>query len=142
LFKYVDDKDVFQKFYSRMLAKRLIYGASSSEELEVNMINRLKEICGVEYTSKLNKMFTDMSLSSDLNTKFKSYVKEKSLTGQGKQTECFENALSITFVLVVNMDILVLTAGAWPLNQKEDAGPDTNKIQIPTVVKHYVYHVI
>lgn len=83
LFKYVEDKDVFQKFYSRMLAKRLIYGASSSEELEVNMINRLKEICGVEYTSKLNKMFTDMSLSSDLNTKFKNYVKEKNLTGHG-----------------------------------------------------------
>lgn len=84
LFKYVEDKDVFQKFYSRMLAKRLIYGASSSEELEINMINRLKEICGVEYTSKLNKMFTDMSLSSDLNTKFKNFIKEKNLTGQGK----------------------------------------------------------
>jgi hypothetical protein len=81
LFKYVDDKDVFQKFYSRMLAKRLIYSASSSEELELNMINRLKEICGVEYTSKLNKMFTDMSLSSDLNTKFRSYLKEKETNG-------------------------------------------------------------
>jgi hypothetical protein len=64
-----------------MLAKRLIYSASSSEELELNMINRLKEICGVEYTSKLNKMFTDMSLSSDLNTKFKSFIKGN---GQGK----------------------------------------------------------
>lgn len=42
LFKYVDDKDVFQKFYSRMLAKRLIYGTSASEELEAEMINRLK----------------------------------------------------------------------------------------------------
>jgi hypothetical protein len=81
LFKYVDDKDVFQKFYSRMLAKRLIYSASSSEELELNMINRLKEICGVEYTSKLNKMFTDMSLSSDLNTKFRNYLKEKETNG-------------------------------------------------------------
>ncbi|KAI7879830.1 Cullin [Mucor mucedo] len=120
LFKYVEDKDVFQKFYSRMLAKRLIYGASSSEELEINMINRLKEICGVEYTSKLNKMFTDMSLSSDLNTKFKNFVKEKNLTGH------------------VNMDILVLTAGAWPLNQKEDVGPDTNKIQIPTVLENNI----
>lgn len=64
-----------------MLAKRLIYGASSSEELELNMINRLKEICGVEYTSKLNKMFTDMSLSSDLNTKFKSFIRGN---GQGR----------------------------------------------------------
>lgn len=42
LFKYVDDKDVFQKFYSRMLAKRLIYSTSASEEMEANMINRLK----------------------------------------------------------------------------------------------------
>lgn len=83
LFKYVDDKDVFQKFYSRMLAKRLIYNASSSEELEINMINRLKEICGVEYTSKLNKMFTDISLSSDLNSKFKAYLKENKLQTQG-----------------------------------------------------------
>ncbi|CAO3629909.1 unnamed protein product [Mucor fragilis] len=119
LFKYVDDKDVFQKFYSRMLAKRLIYGASSSEELELNMINRLKEICGVEYTSKLNKMFTDMSLSSDLNTKFRGYIKGN---GQG----------------LVNMDILVLTAGAWPLNQKDDAGPDTNKVQIPSVLENNI----
>jgi hypothetical protein len=120
LFKYVEDKDIFQKFYSRMLAKRLIYSVSVSEELEMNMINRLKEICGVEYTSKLSKMFTDISLSSDLNNKFKSYTKEKSPTGQ------------------VNMDILVLTAGAWPLNSKEDAGPDTNKLQIPTVMENNI----
>ncbi|KAI8642535.1 Cullin [Parasitella parasitica] len=118
LFKYVDDKDVFQKFYSRMLAKRLIYGASSSEELELNMINRLKEICGVEYTSKLNKMFTDMSLSSDLNTNVS-----------------YENVL---YIGLVNMDILVLTAGAWPLNQKDDAGPDTNKLQIPSLLENNI----
>lgn len=139
LFKYVEDKDVFQKFYSRMLAKRLIYGASSSEELEINMINRLKEICGVEYTSKLNKMFTDMSLSSDLNTKFKNYVKEKNLTGQGiKIKKKLHLNESTKKTLSVNMDILVLTAGAWPLNQKEDTGPDTNKIQIPAVVSFFL----
>ncbi|OBZ86289.1 Cullin-2 [Choanephora cucurbitarum] len=117
LFKYVDDKDVFQKFYSRMLAKRLIYNASSSEELEVNMINRLKEICGVEYTSKLNKMFTDISLSSDLNSKYKTHMRDK---GQ------------------VNMDILVLTAGAWPLNQKEEAGAEANKLQIPSILENCI----
>jgi len=42
LFKYVDDKDVFQKFYSRMLAKRLIYDNSVSDDAESNMISRLK----------------------------------------------------------------------------------------------------
>ncbi|KAG1463716.1 hypothetical protein G6F46_001468 [Rhizopus delemar] len=120
LFKYVDDKDVFQKFYSRMLAKRLIYNASLSEELEINMINRLKEICGVEYTSKLNKMFTDITLSSDLNSKFKAYIKENQLQPQG------------------NVEALVLTAGAWPLNQKDDTATDTNKLMLPAILENNI----
>ena len=35
IFQYVDDKDIFQKFYSKMLAKRLIHGTSASDEAEV-----------------------------------------------------------------------------------------------------------
>lgn len=44
---------------------------------------------------------------------------------------------NLVYVDLVNMDILVLTAGAWPLNQKDDAGTDTNKLQIPSVVRFY-----
>jgi hypothetical protein len=47
-----------------------------------------KEICGVEYTSKLNKMFTDVSLSSDLNANFKDYIKSQPSTKlKGKERE-------------------------------------------------------
>lgn len=42
VFKYLDDKDIFQKFYSRMLAKRLIHQQSYSMDAEEMMINRLK----------------------------------------------------------------------------------------------------
>jgi len=42
VFKYIDDKDVFQKFYSRMLAKRLIHQQSQSMDAEEAMIDRLK----------------------------------------------------------------------------------------------------
>ena len=35
IFRYVDDKDVFQKFYSKMLAKRLVQGNSASDDAEV-----------------------------------------------------------------------------------------------------------
>lgn len=42
IFKYIDDKDVFQKFYSRMLARRLIHQQSQSMDSEEAMINRLK----------------------------------------------------------------------------------------------------
>ncbi len=44
MFKYLQEKDVFQKFYSRMLAKRLIYGLSISEDSEMNLISGLKVI--------------------------------------------------------------------------------------------------
>ncbi|KAL1921300.1 uncharacterized protein VTP21DRAFT_11016 [Calcarisporiella thermophila] len=98
LFKYVDDKDVFQKFYSRMLAKRLILGLSYSDEMEANMISKLKTTCGVEYTSKLQRMFTDMTVSSDLVTNFRDYLERSGVA------------------LAVEFNIVVLTAGSWPLS--------------------------
>jgi hypothetical protein len=66
----VDDKDIFQKFYSKMLAKRLIHSTSASDEAEASMISKLKQCCGYEYTSKLQQMFTDITLSAELNSKF------------------------------------------------------------------------
>jgi cullin 1 len=76
VFKYVEDKDVFQKFYSKMLAKRLVNGSSASDDAEASMISKLKEACGYEYTSKLQRMFTDMSLSKELNDNFKERMQQ------------------------------------------------------------------
>lgn len=58
VFKYIEDKDVFQKFYSKMLAKRLVHFQSASDDAEGNMISRLREECGVEYTSRMTRMFS------------------------------------------------------------------------------------
>lgn len=74
VFKYIEDKDVFQKFYSKMLARRLIYASSASDDAEANMITRLKEACGTDYTSKLQKMFQDITLCKDLNDSFKDHM--------------------------------------------------------------------
>ncbi|XP_044733611.1 cullin-2-like [Chrysoperla carnea] len=41
IFRYLDDKDYFHKFYSRLLAKRLIY-KQSDMNIEELMINKLK----------------------------------------------------------------------------------------------------
>jgi cullin 1 len=56
IFKYIDDKDVFQKFYSKNLANRLVRQRSASDEAEASMISKLKEVCGVDYTIRLQKM--------------------------------------------------------------------------------------
>jgi hypothetical protein len=37
------------------------------------------------------------------------------------------------------MDMLVLTAGAWPLNQKEEGNAEANKLQIPSVVSSVIF---
>ena len=58
LFKYIDDKDVFQSYYTTKLSKRLIHSVSASDEAEASMISKLKEACGFEYTNKLQRMFT------------------------------------------------------------------------------------
>lgn len=99
IFKYIDDKDVFQKFYSRMLAKRLIHQQTQSMDAEEAMINRLKQACGYEFTSKLHRMFTDISVSTDLNNKFNEFLKNDNID------------------LGINFSIYVLQAGAWPLGQ-------------------------
>lgn len=42
VFKYIEDKDVFQKFYAKMLAKRLVHQNSASDDAEASMISKLK----------------------------------------------------------------------------------------------------
>jgi cullin 1 len=104
VFKYIEDKDVFQTFYSKQLAKRLIHGTSASEDLEGVMIGKLKSTCGYEYTSKLQRMFNDMSVSRDLLERFKVWLEDKGHTE-----------------LNVDFSILVLATGSWPLQP-----PSTN----------------
>ena len=101
IFKYIEDKDVYQKFYSRMLAKRLIHEQSQSMDAEEAMINKLKQACGYEFTNKLHRMFTDISVSTDLNNKFNNYLKSKD------------------YEIGINLAIKVLQAGAWPLGSTQ-----------------------
>ncbi|KAE9389355.1 Cullin-domain-containing protein [Gymnopus androsaceus JB14] len=98
LFKYLEDKDVFQTFYTTKLSKRLIHGVSASDESEASMISKLKEACGFEYTNKLQRMFTDMSLSKDLTDSFKERMSQN------------HDDMDITF------SIMVLGTNFWPLN--------------------------
>src|SRR5581483_7704934 len=56
VFKYLEDKDVFQEFYSKMLANRLVSHMSPSYEDEFLMIRKLKHACGFECTSKFQRM--------------------------------------------------------------------------------------
>jgi len=100
IFKYLDDKDYFQKFYWKNLAKRLINSLSFTMYAEENMINRLRQVCGYEFTNKFHRMFTDINLSQDLNEKFIQSCKNDG-----------------NVELDIDFSILILQAGAWPISQ-------------------------
>ena len=78
IFKYIEEKDVFQTFYSRKLCKRLIYGVSASDEAETSMISKLKEACGFQYTNKFQRMFTGIFLHSTREGVAHRYCRHKS----------------------------------------------------------------
>lgn len=53
LFRYLQEKDVFERYYKQHLAKRLLLNKSLSDDSEKNMISKLKTECGCQFTSKL-----------------------------------------------------------------------------------------
>nr|CAH8853260.1 unnamed protein product [Trichobilharzia regenti] len=101
VFRYIEDKDVFQKFYSKTLARRLVYNQSVSEDAEASMISKLKEACGFEYTAKLQRMFQDVNATRELNAKFMDYLQ--------KQEEVNGSTIKGT-----DFNIMILSSNAWP----------------------------
>ena len=71
LFRFVNGKDVFQAFYKKDLAKRLLLSKSASTDTEMRMIGKLKSECGSQFTNKLEGMFKDIDLSQELMKRFK-----------------------------------------------------------------------
>ncbi|UJR09956.1 hypothetical protein I4U23_014180 [Adineta vaga] len=103
LFRFIHGKDVFEAFYKKDLAKRLLVGKSASVDAEKSMLLKLKQECGNVFTSKLEGMFKDMELSKDIMTAFEQHVNARDIPGN------------------INMYVSVLTMGFWPTYQPVSA---------------------
>lgn len=97
LFRYLQDKDVFERYYKQHLAKRLLLNKSVSDDSEKNMISKLKTECGCQFTSKLEGMFKDMAISNSTMDEFKSHCNNSGAHLHG-----------------VDLSVRVLTTGFWP----------------------------
>ncbi|KHN76775.1 Cullin-3 [Toxocara canis] len=73
LFRFLQEKDVFERYYKSHLAKRLLLQKSISDDAEKSMVSKLKTECGCQFTSKLEGMFKDMELSNSLMADFREY---------------------------------------------------------------------
>lgn len=96
LFRFIHGKDMFEAFYKKDLAKRLIVGKSASVDAEKSMLSKLKQECGAAFTCKLEVMFKDMELSKDIMLNFKHHMPAGSQPGG------------------IDLNVNVLTMGNWP----------------------------
>ena len=107
LFRFVEGKDVFEAFYKKDLAKRLLLNKSASADAERSMLTKLKTECGAAFTQKLEGMFKDIDISKDFMGSFK-----ETKFGQ----ECQTGDLYVT----------VLSQAFWPTYSEVEAVLPTN----------------
>lgn len=102
LFAHLKDKDIFLESYKKHLSKRLLSRTSISSDAEDSFISKLKVECGQQAIQKLVAMFTDMSLSDQLQEEYSRQSHGASPGG-------------------VAHEVRVLQTNAWP--EKADEAP-------------------
>lgn len=96
--RYIQDKDMFERYYKKHLARRLLQGKSESSEVEKQMISRMKLEIGNTFTSKLEGMFKDMAMSEELTAGYQNHI--RSLGDLDRKQ--------------IDLNINVLTTNNWP----------------------------
>ncbi|KAJ8592195.1 Cullin-domain-containing protein [Rhizopogon salebrosus TDB-379] len=97
VFRYITEKDAFERYYKNHLAKRLLLGRSVSDDAERGMLAKLKVECGYQFTQKLEGMFHDMKISADTMQAYRKYL---------EGTSAPEVEISVT----------VMTSTFWPMS--------------------------
>ena len=121
LFRFIHGKAVFEAFYKKDLAKRLLMGRSASADAERNMLSRLKTECGAGFTQNLEQMFKDIELGREEMSSYKDRL---------DTMEHKPGALDLT--------VNVLSAAAWPTYPEVPVViPAHVKIATEEFEKHY-----
>ncbi|XP_067322950.1 cullin-4A [Anolis sagrei] len=119
IFRFIHGKDVFEAFYKKDLAKRLLVGKSASVDAEKSMLSKLKHECGAAFTSKLEGMFKDMELSKDIMIQFKQYMQNQSDPGN------------------IDLTVNILTMGYWPTYTPMDVLLPPEMVKLQEVFKTF-----
>ncbi|KAI9649424.1 hypothetical protein NHQ30_002000 [Ciborinia camelliae] len=95
LFRFIEGKDVFETFYKKDLARRLLMARSASQDAEANMLAKLRNECGSTFTHRLETMFKDQELSRD-------------------EMISYKQSLSNTSKTTLDLQVSVLSSSSWP----------------------------
>ncbi|XP_059823722.1 cullin-4B-like isoform X2 [Hypanus sabinus] len=119
IFRFIHGKDVFEAFYKKDLAKRLLVGKSASVDAEKSMLSKLKHECGAAFTSKLEGMFKDMELSKDIMIQFKQYIQNQNDPSR------------------IDLTVNVLTMGYWPTYTPMETHLPSEMVKLQEVFKTF-----
>lgn len=120
IFRYINGKDVFEAFYKKALARRLLHGKSASQDAERAVLSKLKQQCGADFTQKLEGMFRDCTMGGDLSENFRRFAEGKA-------------GLNLGLDLGVN----VLTSGFWPTYPTVEVTLPAHMVRIQTAFTDY-----
>ncbi|CAZ83191.1 unnamed protein product [Tuber melanosporum] len=99
LFRYIADKDVFERYYKKHLSRRLLMNRSVSHDAEKQMIGKFKMEVGFAFTGKFEGMFKDMNISEEMTSEFKRLSQES------------DN----NYKKGVELSVQILTSTFWPV---------------------------
>uniref|UniRef100_A0A7S4G457 Cullin family profile domain-containing protein n=1 Tax=Eutreptiella gymnastica TaxID=73025 RepID=A0A7S4G457_9EUGL len=104
LFSNISDKDLFQEFYRKSMSKRLLVSKTDNDN-ERQLIAKLKIKMGAPYTSKLEGMIVDKTLSAETHSNFMDYCRANNIE------------------LKIEFSAQVLTTGFWPAFKIDNVNP-------------------
>ena len=73
LLQYLANKDMFETYYKKHMARRLLL-KKSSRDMERQVLSKMKIKIGNHFTQKMESLIRDMENAETLNTQYKDYV--------------------------------------------------------------------
>jgi cullin 3 len=64
LFRYLEEKDVFERYYKQHLSKRSLLNKSASDHTDKDRISKLQPECSCQFKCKLEQTLRNMSRSN------------------------------------------------------------------------------
>ncbi|KAL6178409.1 hypothetical protein ACLB2K_049927 [Fragaria x ananassa] len=101
----LSDKDLFAEFYRKRLSHRLLFDRCRSKDHEVRVLIQMKQQFGAPFTSKMECMVTDLTLSEDIQMRFQEHLQS--------------NSPNVNH-LGMELTVTVLTKGFWPSYKSSD----------------------
>lgn len=98
VFRFLHEKDIFERYYKAHLSKRLLQNRSVSDDAERGMMAKLKIECGHQYVQKLQGMLNDMKVSEETVAAFAESNKRKDRS------------------MPFDLSVSVLTSTYWPIS--------------------------